>query len=70
MPKLCSSSTSTLMAMKVVNQLATCSIQDEITQVKLCHIFAEKLKKNAMMKQDKKGSKGRYRSVEFETEDL
>ena len=54
---------------KLVNQLATCSIQVGISGVKLCHIFEKKLN-NAMIKQDKKGSKARYRCVEFETEDL
>jgi hypothetical protein len=52
---------------KLANQLATCSIQEGTTQVQLCKIFAEKLY-TAMIKQEKKGSKGRYRCVEFETE--
>jgi hypothetical protein len=54
---------------KLANQLATCSIQEGTTEVQLCKIFAEKLY-IAMIKQEKKGSKGRYRCVEFETEDL
>jgi hypothetical protein len=54
---------------KLVTQLATCSIQDGTTQVQLCKIFAEKLYV-AMIKQNKKGSKGQYRCVEFETYDL
>jgi hypothetical protein len=48
----------------LVRQLATCSIQDGSTQVALTLIFTEKLHQ-AIVKQDKKGSKARYRCVDF-----
>jgi hypothetical protein len=52
---------------KLANQLATCSIQDGASQVELCRVFSRKLY-DAVVKQDKKGRKARYRCVDFDTD--
>jgi hypothetical protein len=52
----------------LARQLATCSIQDGNTQGEISLIFTKKLH-DAIIKQEKKGPKARYRIVDFD-EDL
>jgi hypothetical protein len=52
----------------VIRQLATCSIQEGSIQTALCQIFKQKLH-DTITKQETKGSKARYRIVDFD-EDL